>query len=194
MSVVRWSCLGLLLFLGAEASHVCAGPPSATPSPKVVQLDIVVAEAQPGVCAALAGRLRKQLPSQKIDTERTPSHLAAVLSSDKGKSAILSVLKQLEDEGFVKVAVQPRLATKSGQTASLRVGGLNILPVVLGNGRIHLEVEPEANKAIRICTKAELTSGKTFIVGNLLGLDEEKELIVLVTPTVVEAKGVAPGR
>jgi Flp pilus assembly secretin CpaC len=192
MSIVRWACLGLLLFIGAEVSHLLAAPPA--PAPKVVQLDVVVAEAREGVSAALAGRMRKQLPPQKVGTSRKPNHLAAVLASAKGKAAIVAVLKQLEDEGFATVAVQPPLATKSGQTASLRAGGLNILPVVLGNGRIHLEVEPEAGKAIRLAAKAELASGQTFVIGGFLSSDEEQELIVLVTPTVVEPKGVAPGR
>jgi Flp pilus assembly secretin CpaC len=182
MSVVRWACTGLLLFVGAAMSH--AAPPSLAPAPKAVQLDVVVVWAYPGVSAALAERMRKQLPAKKIDTARKPNHLAAVLASGKGANAILSVLKQLEEEGLAKVAVQPPLATKSGQTASLKAGALNILPVVLGNGRIRLEVEPEAGKAIRLCTKAELASGQTFIVGGFLVEGEEQELIVLVTPSV----------
>jgi pilus assembly protein CpaC len=72
---------------------------------------------------------------------------------------------------------------------------LNFLPVVLDNGLIHLEVEAEvsaadseANRAVagprlppqRIRSTVELASGQTLVIGGLL--QEEQELVVLVTP------------
>src|SRR5205823_13704060 len=63
---------------------------------------------------------------------------------------------------------------------------LNSLPIVLGNGRIHLEVEPEVSNrdaaagvsiagatvpgraTQRVHTTIELESGQTFVIGGLL--------------------------
>ena len=111
---------------------------------------------------------------------------------------------------------------------------LNFLPIVLGNGRIHLEVEPEVSslnaaagvviagatvpgrQTQRVHTTVELESGQTFVIGGLiqhtstgttnkvpvlgqlpfLGTffstktysEEETELVVLVTPHLVDAQ------
>jgi pilus assembly protein CpaC len=124
-------------------------------------------------------------------------------------AGFLFFLQALENEGVAKILVQPRLVTKSGQPASLLDGGeqavpvpaglgqigvqfeefgtrLNFLPLVLGNGRIHLEVEPEvstldpaAGVAIagatvpgrvtqRIHTTVEMESGQTYVIGGLI--------------------------
>ena len=124
-------------------------------------------------------------------------------------SGFLFFLQALETEGLAKVLSQPRLVTKSGQPASFLDGGeqavpvpaglgqvgvqfeefgtrLNFLPIVLGNGRIHLEVEPEvsaldANAGVaiagatvagratqRIHTTIEMESGQTFVIGGLI--------------------------
>jgi pilus assembly protein CpaC len=129
-----------------------------------------------------------------------------VISNNDG---FLGFLQALETEGLAKILSQPRLAALSGQPASFLVGGeqavpvpaglgqvgvqfeefgtrLNFLPVVLGNGRIHLEVEPEvstldpnAGVAIagatvagratqRIHTTVELETGQTFVIGGLI--------------------------
>jgi pilus assembly protein CpaC len=121
----------------------------------------------------------------------------------------LAFLQALENEGLAKLLAQPRLVTKSGQPASFLDGGeqavpvpaglgvvgvqfeefgtrLNFLPIVLGNGRIHLEVEPEvsvldANAGVaiagatvpgratqRIHTTVEMEAGQTFVIGGLI--------------------------
>jgi pilus assembly protein CpaC len=118
-------------------------------------------------------------------------------------------LQALRDENVVKIMAQPRLTTLSGQRASLLSGGeqavpvpaglgqvgiqfeefgtrLNFLPVVLGNGRIHLEVEPEVStldqaagtviqgtavagrNTQRVHTTVELEDGQTFAIGGLI--------------------------
>ena len=124
-------------------------------------------------------------------------------------SGFLGFLQALETEGLAKLLSQPRLVTLSGNPASFLDGGeqavpvpaglgqvgvqfeefgtrLNFLPIVLGNGRIHLEVEPEvsaldaaAGVAIsgatvpgratqRIHTTVELETGQTFVIGGLI--------------------------
>jgi pilus assembly protein CpaC len=78
----------------------------------------------------------------------------------------LGFLQALRDDNLLKIVAEPKLVTMSGTPASFIDGGeqavpvpaglgqigvqfeefgtrLNFLPIVLGNGRIHLEVEPE---------------------------------------------------
>lgn len=124
-------------------------------------------------------------------------------------SGFMAFLQALESEGVAKLLAQPRLVTLSGNPASFLDGGeqavpvpaglgqvgvqfeefgtrLNFLPIVLGNGRIHLEVEPEvssldasAGVAIagatvagratqRIHTTVEMEAGQTFVIGGMI--------------------------
>jgi pilus assembly protein CpaC len=108
-----------------------------------------------------------------------------------------------------KFITEPRLITLSGRSASLLSGGeqaipvpaglgqvgvqfeefgtrLNFLPIVMGDGRIHLEVEPEVSALSnsgavvisgatvqgrttqRVHTTVELQPGQTFVLGGLI--------------------------
>jgi pilus assembly protein CpaC len=121
----------------------------------------------------------------------------------------LGFLEALRQENLLKLLAEPRLLTLSGRPASFLVGGeqaipvpaglgqigvqfeefgtrLNFIPIVLGNGRIHLEVEPEVSNlnpaagvsisgtivpgrsTNRINTTVELESGQTFVIGGLI--------------------------
>jgi pilus assembly protein CpaC len=121
----------------------------------------------------------------------------------------LGFLQALRDEGVVTSMAEPTLTTMSGRPASFLVGGeqavpvpaglgqvgvqfeefgtrLNFLPIVLGNGKIHLEVEPEVSAldaangttiqgtvvpgrdTTRVNTTAELEDGQTFVIGGLI--------------------------
>jgi pilus assembly protein CpaC len=123
--------------------------------------------------------------------------------------SFFGLLQALRDESVVKLMAEPRLVTQSGRPASFLSGGeqavpvpaglgqvgvqfeefgtrLNFLPIVLGNGKIHLEVEPEVsnlNPAFgtsingtvvpgrttqRIHTTVELEDGQTFVLGGLI--------------------------
>ena len=118
-------------------------------------------------------------------------------------------LQALVQDNLVKLLAEPRLTTLSGRPASFLVGGeqaipvpaglgqigvqfeefgtrLNFIPIVLGNGRIHLEVEPEVSNldsaagvsingttvpgraTNRVNTTIELESGQTFVIGGLI--------------------------
>jgi pilus assembly protein CpaC len=129
-----------------------------------------------------------------------------VIGNNQG---FLGFLQALQNEGVAKVLAQPRLVTKSGQPASFLDGGeqavpvpaglgqvgvqfeefgtrLNFLPIVLGNGRIHLEVEPEVSAldagagvviagatvpgraTQRVHTTVEMETGQTFVIGGLI--------------------------
>ena len=121
----------------------------------------------------------------------------------------LGFLQALREDNLLKVMAEPKLIAMSGQPASFLSGGeqavpvpaglgqvgvqfeefgtrLNFLPIVLGNGRIHLEVEPEfsfldpANGTViqgtvvpgrdthRIHTTVEMDVGHTFVLGGLI--------------------------
>jgi pilus assembly protein CpaC len=166
-------------------------------------------------------------------------------------------LEALRENGMAKLLAEPRLITMSGRPASFLVGGqqavpvaggfsgvgvqfvpfgttLNFIPIVMGNGRIYMEVSPSVSsldassgvtpaggspvpgRAINsVNTTVELESGQTFVIGGLiqhsvqatvskvpclgdlpwLGTffrstqyqDNEQEVLVIVTPWLVDA-------
>ena len=121
-----------------------------------------------------------------------------------GTSAFLGVLDALREDGLAKVLAEPALTTISGHPASFRAGGsfyiipsgqnggapitveygtqLKFVPIVLGNGRIHLEVRAiisdidpslpwEYQPALkdRVAeTGAELQAGQTLAIAGLV--------------------------
>jgi pilus assembly protein CpaC len=125
------------------------------------------------------------------------------------RAGFLGFLQALREENLAKLIAEPRLVTLSGRPASFLAGGeqavpvpaglgqvgvqfeefgtrLNFLPVVLGNGKIHLEVEPEVSQLDaasgvsiqgtivpgRITTRAnatvEMEPGQTYVIGGLI--------------------------
>jgi pilus assembly protein CpaC len=166
-------------------------------------------------------------------------------------------LRALRTEGLAKFLSEPKVITQTGRPAFLRAGGqqavlspssgingpgvvlenvgtqLEVLPIVLGNGKIYLEVNPQfrsVNTGRGITTAFGFTpgfneqqtrssvlmeSGQTFAIGGLLETqvqnsaekvpylgdlplvgfafssvraeERETELIVLVTPRLVDA-------
>jgi pilus assembly protein CpaC len=135
-----------------------------------------------------------------------PNILTGVISNN---FAFLAVLQALRDENVVKLLAEPRLVTLSGRQASFLDGGeqavpvpaglgqvgvqfeefgtrLSFVPIVLGDGRIRLEVEPEVSNldpaagttiqgttvpgraTQRVHTTVELEDGQTFLIGGLI--------------------------
>jgi pilus assembly protein CpaC len=135
-----------------------------------------------------------------------------VLGFVNNKQSFFGYLNALRNEGLAKVITEPRLMTLSGRTASFLDGGeqaipvpaglgqvgtqfeefgtrLNFLPIVLGNGKIHLEVEPEVSRldaaagtsiqgtivpgraTQRIHTTVEMEDGQTLMLGGLIQRD-----------------------
>jgi len=121
----------------------------------------------------------------------------------------LGFLQALETQGLAKVLAEPRLVALSGRQASFLDGGeqaipvpaglgqigvqfeefgtrLNFVPIVLGNGKIHLEVEPEVSRldaaagttiggasvpgrvTQRVRTTVEIETGQTLVIGGLI--------------------------
>jgi pilus assembly protein CpaC len=132
--------------------------------------------------------------------------LTGVIHSGWG---LLIFLQALKNEAVTKLLAEPRLVTLSGRPASFLAGGeqavpvpaglgqigvqfeefgtrLNFIPIVLGNGKIRLEVEPEVSRldpaagtsingtvvpgrvTDRVNTTVELEDGQTFVIGGLI--------------------------
>jgi pilus assembly protein CpaC len=124
-------------------------------------------------------------------------------------SGFLGFLQALRDENVTKLLAEPRLVTLSGNPASFVSGGeqaipvpaglgqvgvrfeefgteLAFLPLVLGNGKIHLRVAPavrDLNQAFgtiiqgtvvpgrttqRVDTTVEIEAGQTLVIGGLI--------------------------
>lgn len=137
----------------------------------------------------------------------TPGNL--FLGIANSQESFFGFLQALREENIVKLMAEPRLVTLSGRPASFLSGGeqaipvpaglgqigvqfeefgtrLNFLPIVMGNGRIHLEVEPEVSfldpaagvniqgttvpgrSTQRVHTTVEMETGQTFIIGGLI--------------------------
>jgi pilus assembly protein CpaC len=135
-----------------------------------------------------------------------------VLGLVSDDQAFFGFLQALRNEGVAKVLSEPRLVTLSGRQASFLDGGeqavpvpaglgqvgvqfeefgvrLNMLPIVLGNGKIHIEVEPEVSsldaaagtsvggvggvtvpgrRTQRVHTTVEMEDGQTLLIGGLI--------------------------
>jgi pilus assembly protein CpaC len=150
------------------------------------------------------------LPTQVLSPNGVPSNLFLGIFSPT--QDFFGLLQALRDDDLVKILAKPVLVTMSGRPASFIDGGeqavpvpaglgqigiqfeefgtrLNFLPVVLGNGKIHLEVEPEVSElnaafgtsiqgtnvpgrtTQRIHTTVELRDGETFVLGGLIEHD-----------------------
>lgn len=138
-----------------------------------------------------------------------PPNLFLGLFSDQQQ--FFGLLRALRTESLAKVLAEPRLVTQSGRTATFVSGGdqpvpnggglggvsfgftrfgttLTFLPIVLGNGKIFLEVEPEVSQidfalttpvpqtggvipgrsVQRVHTCVEMEDGQTFVIGGLI--------------------------
>ena len=140
----------------------------------------------------------------------TPGGTTNLFGGVIGNSAgFLGFLEALQSESLAKILAQPRLVSQSGQPANFldggqqavpSVGGLGVvgvtfqdfgtsltfLPIVLGNGRIHLEVEPRVSTldaasgttvgggfvpgrlVQQVHTIIEMETGQTFVIGGLI--------------------------
>jgi pilus assembly protein CpaC len=121
-----------------------------------------------------------------------------------GNSAFFGVLNALRQDNLAKIMAEPTLATVSGRPASFLAGGsfyivpqglsapppqqvqygtkLNFVTIVLGNGRIHLDVRPEVSNIdpsltvqgypgllLRTAeTGVELEAGQTLAIAGLV--------------------------
>jgi len=151
---------------------------------------------------------------QAIGSPGTPngSSVNAFFGIMTSGSTFLGFLQALRTEQVTKLLAEPRLVTISGKPASFLSGGeqavpvpaglgqvgvqfeefgtrLNFLPIVLGDGRIHLEVEPEVSSlnqangtsiqgtvgpgrtTQRVHTTVDIAPGETLVIGGLIQHD-----------------------
>jgi pilus assembly protein CpaC len=196
------------------------------------------------------------LPIENVITSPNGAPANIFLGLFNDQQVFFGLLQALRDDRLIKILAEPKLVTMSGRSANLLSGGqqaipesaglgsisvrfepfgtqLSVLPVVLGNGRIHLEVEPEVSNidptvgttiqgtsvpgrsTQRVHTTVEMQEGQTLAIGGLIQntvtanttklpvlgelpfigaafsaksfQETEEELVVLVTPHVVDA-------
>jgi len=161
---------------------------------------------QPGSVGS-PGAALSSAASPILATPGAQTNILAGIVSNSGN--FLFFLQALRTEGVLKLVAEPRLVTMSGRPAEFLSGGeqavpvasglgtagvefvpfgtsVIFLPVVLGNGKIHLEVQPEvstldpasgttANGAVvpgrntqRVRTTVEMEVGQTFVIGGLI--------------------------
>ena len=115
-----------------------------------------------------AGVVGNTPPAAAVTNAAVPGNFAFNVSN--GSSAFFGVLDALREDQLMKVVAEPTLVAESGRAASFRVGGsiayptpqgvgvsagiqfvdygtnIDFVPIVLGNGRIRLEVRPEMSE------------------------------------------------
>jgi pilus assembly protein CpaC len=92
-----------------------------------------------------------------------------VFNIAQGSSAFFGVLNALREDNLAKIVAEPTLVCESGRAASFKVGGqipvpsaqglgstsvdykdygtrIDFVPIVMGNGKIHLEVRPSVSE------------------------------------------------
>jgi Flp pilus assembly secretin CpaC len=213
---LSWAyCALFVLLLAPPSRHLRAvGPPPVPPSepPRVsggqVQLDVVVAQLRPGITRDLVCPFLKHSATES-SKGRGPLPFFGLLDSPDAARNFRGVMEALRKLNQVKLVAEPRLVTLSGRPASFLSGGeqavpvfdgsgqvgvqfeefgirLNFVPTVLGNGKIHLEVEPEISQlnsasgtavsgtlvpsrtTSRVHTTVELEPAQTFVIGGLV--------------------------
>ena len=119
----------------------------------------------------------------------TPANI--FFSVVSGGTTFLGFLQALKDENVAKLLSKPSLVTLSGRPASFTDGGdqavpdvsgiggtagvrfepfgtrLNFLPIVLGNGKIYLEVEPEVS-ALDAASGTPIPNSSGIVPGRLV--------------------------
>jgi hypothetical protein len=194
-----------------------------------VQLDVLIAE------VTSAGELREVLSC--INTDAACARPSDFISGNvKNRQQLVDFLDALKEQGSARIRAKTSVVTMSGKSCSFRSGGqvavpepagvgtnavrfedfgtqLNFLPLVLGNGKIHLELEPIINtfddngttiqgtavpgfNTQRMHATVEMEPAQTFALGVRLphahgasggsGLKASGGLIIVVTPFLVD--------
>jgi pilus assembly protein CpaC len=159
-----------------------------------------------GGSGSVLGTFGKIFPVAGSPNGAPTNIITGVLTNNFG---FIAFLQALRDENLVKLLAEPRLVTLSGRQASFLDGGeqaipvpaglgqvgvqfeefgtrLSFVPIVLGDGRIRLEVEPEVSNldpaagttiqgttvpgraTQRVHTTVELEDSQTFVIGGLI--------------------------
>lgn len=208
----RWSALLLALLPG----NAWAGPAQDPAVEQQIHVSVVVAEVDPTAFPLLGLN----------DTEDRPSAFSLISAAERRR--LLSALQMLRESSLAKCLAQPEMLTLSGRPASIVTGGeqvvpvpeglggvgvqfeefgvrLNLLPTVLGDGRIRLETDAEVSnldttygtsiagtvvpgrRTQRVHTTVEVSAGQTLAIlsGVSTRKDAEPVQVWLITPDVV---------
>ncbi len=155
------------------------------------------------------GTLPQNFTQTGLSTSGSPNLTLGLMNNEE---TVGIAVKALKTQGLTKILAQPSVTTLSGRSATLLSGGqqaipqsgglgtttvnfvdfgttLNILPIVMGNGKIHLEVEPEVSQldnasgvnsngvfvpgrlTQRVHTTVEIETGQTLVIGGLIEND-----------------------
>jgi hypothetical protein len=227
---------------------------------KQVQIELTLARVKCAAARQLKARWRQLAKNGENGKAPAPGSKWQPIFGINDRDGFLNDLSRLSAQGEAKLINEPRVITQSGRPAWIVSGGevpilttsengipsvtyktfgtvVNFLPVVLGNGKIHLEVRPEISKLnpparisapfaegtahvpgfdIRSAQVAvEIEDGQTLGIGGLIETsingqeskipilgdlplvgpaftsttytETEEEVIILVTPHVVDA-------
>jgi pilus assembly protein CpaC len=144
-------------------------------------------------------------PTTGLASVTAPDNVFKFMVGSGGQNPFVGVLEALRDDQLAKILSEPDLVTISGRPAYVLVGGeigyqvtnalsgtmvgfkeygtrLDFVPIVLGNGRIHLDVRPRVSqidaatsvnqipsiKTRETETGVELRAGQTLAIAGLL--------------------------
>jgi pilus assembly protein CpaC len=192
-----------------------------------VQLDIVIVQVKHGLARGIVSPFVESAGQRTSVAAKPETPFTGLLSTKRDGENLLTIIRALREEGLAKVIAQPSLTTMSGTAGCFLAGGeqaipvpaglgqvgvqfeefgtrMNYLPIVLGSGKIWLEVEAETStpgapdgtkidgKTVRgrVTNRAhvnvELEAAQTLVIGGLKDATEaETDLIILVTPAIV---------
>jgi pilus assembly protein CpaC len=164
-----------------------------------------------GLSNTVAGSAATGIATSSSSLTGSPGNLFLGLVNNR--ESFFGFLEALRNENLLKLIAHPTLVALSGRTASFLSGGeqaipvpaglgqvgvqfeefgtrVNFLPIVLENGMIHLEVEPEVSNlnaangtsiqgsvvpgrnTDRVHTTVELMAGQTYVIGGLIQIAE----------------------
>jgi pilus assembly protein CpaC len=195
----------LLVALASAPSLAVAQPHSTLPGVQQIQCKITVIEVRPGLARLFAVPFLKQADSVTIENESQSRPFAGILGSPSDTEHFLVGVQALKQQGLAKVEAEPNLVTLSGRPASFLIGGqqavptpsagsepakvefvdigtkLNLLPIVVGAGKIRLETEAAVSSLVgeagqqttqRMSLLAEVKEGQTLLIGGIRRLPE----------------------
>jgi pilus assembly protein CpaC len=161
---------------------------------------LILPPSSPTLPAGIGG----QTPPAPATTSNNPINSTVAFNVSQGSSAFFGVLDALREDDLAKILAEPNLTTISGRPASFRAGGsfyiipngqnggppltvqygtqLDFVPIVLGNGKIHLDVrsiisEPDPSQPSQFQpaikdrsaeTGTELQAGQTLAIAGLV--------------------------
>jgi hypothetical protein len=217
--------------IGAELSRTgtflvsTEPPPAPEPAPAEKKADVADAQVQLNLLVAEVDRKGARALGFDREADDKAARWVIEAGDESREKALEARLIRLRQKGHAKVVAEPRLVTLSGHEACFVSGGqqpvpaptaagqaaiefiefgtkITCRPVVLADGTIHLDVEPEISELCetagvtvqgtivpgrssqRVHATADIAPGHTLVISGPTG-GGNRRLVVLVTPAVV---------